>query len=334
VKPNKLPGQSESAKKAEIDFRPFLGQGALTDPVAGRMFQERAYLALIDFNQLAKQGVSFCPFLEIGAGSGQRSAALANHFGADGVATDISQGALQNEPYARIILNYDEGPWRICCDAHHLPFLANTFQFVFAYRTLHHFGYPVPAVAECHRVLGKGGHFFFNDEPMIGPIIRFTRGGRQLSDPPSRWQRWAHRYRLEKVFWDDGARERTLGIVEARYDLDLWRETLSPFEKVQVEVSRRLKLRSNLEEPALTMLLTRLMGGNVKGLCTKGAGENVSGDFRERLMCLDCGSAGLSQQSSDAFGCPRCDRAYPLLTDGLLRMLPLELERSLYPSNT
>jgi SAM-dependent methyltransferase/uncharacterized protein YbaR (Trm112 family) len=322
-------GQSDGAKKAEIDFRPFLGQEALTDPVAKRMFLERAYLALVDLNELAGQNIGFSPFLEIGAGSGQRSAALMSHFGAEGVATDISQGALQNEPYARTLLNYDIGPWRICCDAHHLPFLANTFQFVFAYRTLHHFGDPIPAVAECHRVLGQGGHFFFNDEPMIGPIIRFTRGRRQLSDPPSRWQRWAHRYRLEKVFWDDGARERSLGIVEARYDLDLWRKTLTPFETVEVEVSRRLKLRSNLEKPALTTFLTRLMGGNVKGLCTKGDGKTASGDFRERLMCLDCGSAGVSQRSDEAFGCPRCGREYPL-HDGLLRMLPQGLESSLY----
>jgi SAM-dependent methyltransferase len=326
-------GQSDSAKKAEIDFRPFLGEGALTDPISGRMFRERAYLALIDFNELAGSGIGLSPFLEIGAGSGQRSAALMNHFGAEGVATDISQGALQNEPFARVILGYEDGPWRICCDAHHLPFLANTFQFVFAYRTLHHFSNPVPAVAECHRVLGKGGHFFFNDEPMIGPIMRLTRGRRQLSDPPSRWQRWAYRYRLEKVFWDDGARERSLGIVEARYDLDLWRQTLAPFETIQVEVSRRLKLRSNLDEPAFTILLTRLMGGNVKGLCTKGDGETVSGDFRERLMCLDCGSGGVSQRSDNAFGCPRCGREYPL-QGGLIRMLPQGLEGSLYPSNS
>ena len=325
-------GQSDRSKKAEIDFRPFLGEGALNDPVSGRMFRERAYLALIDFKQLAGSGIGFSPFLEIGAGSGQRSAALMNHFGAEGVATDISQGALQNEPYARIILGYDHDPWRICCDAHHLPFLANTFLFIFAYRTLHHFGNPIPAVAECHRILGKGGHFFFNDEPMIGPIIRFTRGGRQLSDPPSRWQRWAYRYRLEKVFWDDGARERTLGIVEARYDLDLWRQTLAPFGKVEVKVSRRLKLRSNLEKPAFNVFLTRLVGGNVKGLCTKEDGETVSGDFRQRLMCLDCRSGGVSQRSDEAFGCPRCGREYPL-TDGLIRMLPEGLESSLYPAN-
>jgi hypothetical protein len=37
-------------------------------------------------------------------------------------------------------------------------------------------------------------------------------------------------------------------------------------------------------------LMAGAIGGNVKGLCLKGDGEDVGGDFQDRLMCLDCQS--------------------------------------------
>lgn len=296
------------------------------------MFRERAFKTLADLKELEGRGVTFNPFLEIGAGSVQRSAALMNYYSADGVATDISQGALQNAPHVLSILGYDSGPLRVCCDAHHLPFLPNTFQFVFAYRTLHHFGNPIPSTAECYRVLGKGGHFFFNEEPMIGPVVRFLRGGRLLSDPPTRMQRLAYRYRLEKLFWDDGALERSLGIIEARYDIDLWRKALTPFTIVNVEISRRLKIHSNLETPALNVFLSGLIGGNVKGLCLKSSGAAANIDFRERMMCLDCGASHISRLEDKNLRCGNCGREYPI-HDGVVRMFPKALEAGLYPTS-
>ncbi len=321
--------QDNPAKRAEIAFRPFLGQMPLEDPRFSEMYRQRAYRALIDFKSLEGRGVTFSPFLEIGAGGVQRSAALMNHFGADGVATDISQGALANAPAVLSLLGYKEQPTRICCDAHTLPFLPDTFRFVFAYRTLHHLGDPAPAITECHRVLGRDGHLFFTEEPLIGPLVRFLRGRRTLSDPPTRLQRWASRYRLEKVFWDDGAIERAAGIIEARYPLDQWRRALAPFQVVEVEISRRLKLRSNLEKPRLKVLLSRIVGGNIRALCLKTGGRPVTGGFRERLMCLDCGASDFSEQEGLALRCGACGRAYPV-EEGIIRMLPADLEGALY----
>ena len=166
--------QSRRAKIAEIRFRPFLGERA---SAYGTMFRERAFKILADLKELEGRGVTFSPFLEIGAGSVQRSAALMNYYSADGVATDISQGALQNAPYVLSILGCDSGPLRVCCDAHHLPFLPNTF----------------------------------------------------------------------------------------------------------------------LETPALNVFLSGLIGGNVKGLCLKSSGAAANIDFRERMMCLDCGAGHISR---------------------------------------
>jgi SAM-dependent methyltransferase len=98
----------------------------------------------------------------------------------------------------------DQAPMLISCDAHHIPFLPNSFQFVFAYQTLHHFENPIPVLAECYRVLGKGGYLFFNEEPMDSRFRRFLRGKRILSHPPTRMQQLGHHLGVEKIFWDDG----------------------------------------------------------------------------------------------------------------------------------
>jgi ubiquinone/menaquinone biosynthesis C-methylase UbiE len=114
------------------------------------MHRARAAGMLAAARRLRAQGVSLDPFLEIGAGSGQRSIALANHNSARGVATDISLGSLADAPYVLTLLGGDRLPLRICCDAQHLPFLPHTFQFAFACQMLHRFADPAPAVAECY----------------------------------------------------------------------------------------------------------------------------------------------------------------------------------------
>lgn len=320
--------QSVAAKAAESK-RPFSGEKIVRDHQLAALHRKPAQTMLADLEALAANNVSFSPFLEIGAGSVQRSAALINHYSADGVATDISQQSLRDAPFTLSLFGYARAPMLICCDAHHLPFLSSTFQFIFAYQTLHHFGNPVPVVAECYRVLGKGGHFYFNEEPLDSPVRRVLRGNRLISYPPTRVQKAAYRLHIEKVFWDDGASERSVGIIEARYDIGLWRETLQPFKAVSVEVNRRLRFKSNLYKPVLTNLLASLAGGNIKGLCLKSDGEPAAGDFRERLMCLDCHAPILSRQ--EPLRCRNCGRSYPG-DDGFIRMLPKELETQLFPT--
>ena len=324
--------QDIRAKRAEVQ-RPFLGESILKDFALNLKCRESAGKILDDLKMLKQRSVSFDPFLEIGAGNGQRSAALTNHYPVIGVATDISQNSLRNTPYVLSLLDYDHKPMLICCDALHLPVLPNSFQFVFAYQTLHHFENPAPAAAECYRVLGKGGHFFFNDEPMDSPFRRLLRGKRMLSHPPSRWQKLGYRLGVEKVFWDDGELPRSLGMTEARFDVDVWRKLLRPFVIVDIEINRRLKIRSDLQKPVLNSFLAGCIGGNVKGLCLKAEGEAVSGDFRKRLICLDCNLARLSHLEQNQLVCGNCGRTYPIIED-VVRMLPQDLEVQLYPKQS
>ena len=323
--------QSVDAKRAEAN-RPFSGDHIFQDPKLISLHRERSNAILADLKTLEEKHITFNPFLEIGAGGVQRSAALINNYPADGVATDISLKSMQDAPYVLSLLNYSQMPELICCDAHHLPFLPNTFLFVFAYQTLHHFENPIPVVSECYRVLGKGGYFFFNEEPMDSSFRRLLRGNRMLSHPPTNIQRLGFRLGVQKVFWDDGAHERSLGITEARFDLNLWRRALQDFVIVDIEVNRKLRIHSDLEKPTVNGILSSVIGGNVKGLCLKAEGEVAINNFRERMICLDCNSARLSQvEDKQLLLCKNCSRSYPI-TDGIIRMLPKELEDELYPN--
>ena len=58
-------------------------------------------------------------------------------------------------------------------------------------------------------------------------------------------------------------------MVEARFDLWLWREALRPFGEVRVEISRRLRLRSDLYRPRLAAFVSGLWGGNVFDLVSR-----------------------------------------------------------------
>lgn len=319
--------QPLSAKKAE-STRPYLGQRILEDADLGRDLFARAARLLSDAHRLNSQGIYFEPFLEIGAGNTPRSLALANHYGVSGVASDLSLDSLRNAPLVQTLLGYAQIPWRICCDAHHLPFLADTFAFVFAYRTLHHFGDPRPVTAEIQRVLGCGGHFYFNEEPLTSPLRAWLRSGRVLCEPPTRMQSLAYHLGLHKVFWDDGGPERQVGIKEARYDRRLWQQALEPFSVLKVIVNSRLHLVSDLQHPAWKAWLSGWLGGNIEGLCQATRGEPARGAPGERLMCLDCGFGPLAYPLQGSLICPQCHRAYPQV-DGVLRMLPATLEKEL-----
>jgi uncharacterized protein YbaR (Trm112 family) len=230
-------------------------------------------------------------------------------------------------------------PLLVCCDATHLPFQDNTFSFVFAYRSLHHFENPTPVAAECWRVLGRGGRFFLNDEPLTSPLRDWLRGGRVLSNPPNLMQNLGIRLGLQKVFWDDGAYERSVGITEARFNLSLWRKALAPFDRHEAIVNRKLKIKSNLYTPRLAAWLSGVIGGNIWVLCTKNSGEAPGGDFYNRLMCLDCNNPlrqNLTQETwthqllgDESLTCPACGRAYPVV-DGVIRMLPKALEEVIF----
>jgi SAM-dependent methyltransferase len=322
--------QSISAKKAEAQ-RPHHGQAVLDNPNVRELFRDRANVTIKDIEWLKQKGVNeLTPFLEVGAGSGQRSAALVNHYSAQGFATDISLNSLCDTPYVLSMLNYASSPLLICCDAHFLPFLPNSFNYIFAYQTFHHFENPVPVFSECYRVLAREGYLFFNEEPMDSSLRRVLRGNRMLTYPPTPFQKIGLKLGVEKLFWDDGGLERSLGMTEARFNLDLWRKALEPFSIIDIEINKKLMIHSDLQKPVSNAFLSGLIGGNVKGLCTKNEGNRAGGDIGERLMCLDCKTNHLVKIDNEQIVCQECKRKYTI-SNGVMIMLPKQLQMELYP---
>ena len=76
------------------------------------------------------------PFLEIGANAGHTSYMLANEFGAQGYALDISADALRHGIALQHQWNYAHAPIRIAGDGGKLPFRDNSIRFIMTFQTL------------------------------------------------------------------------------------------------------------------------------------------------------------------------------------------------------
>lgn len=324
-----LSSQSIAAKRVEVADG-FYGDLILADPDQAELHRARAAKTIIDMSSLQSMGVSLSPFLEVGAGCVQRSAVLKNHFGAEGVATDLNHGSLANGHTIIKLLGYGSLPLLVCCDAQYLPFADNTFRFVFTMQTLHRFTDPRPVVAECYRVLGQRGYFFVDEEPVSSPIRQVLRGGRTLVHPRTPLQRFAQRLGIEKVFWDDAGPDRYKGLIVSRFSLARWRQILDCFDSsASIEVNRRLRLRLTMDPRSVSFRLARLVGGNIRAVCQKASGVPATDEFQVRFICVDCRAPIVLGDREQGVRCSACGRVFPY-SRGVVRMLPRSLEDELY----
>ena len=114
----------------------------------------------------AETAISYFPLqgnvLDLGAGQGQDSRYFAEH-GYDVVSTDIEESAL-NESKMKLSKNIaDKVTFKKVDLCQELPFLAATFDVVYAHLSLHYFDYEttVRLFSEIQRVLKPGGIFAF-----------------------------------------------------------------------------------------------------------------------------------------------------------------------------
>ena len=200
----RAPGpQPLSALKAE-SRRPYYGPLILAERGVGAGLRQRAEITLRDLAPLAEAGVAFSPFLEIGAGSTQRSAALMNRYGAEGAATDISLDQLRNGPYVLALLGYERGPLLVSCDAAHLPFQESTFQFAFCCRSASR---PQPGPRGGGIVPGAGRAGISAERRAHGQPVETAHAGRPSPVTSAhRVQRIATRLGVARLFWDDSGR--------------------------------------------------------------------------------------------------------------------------------
>src|SRR5215212_10114289 len=129
--------QSFSVKRAEVEFHNFASLGE-PDRAIEAYAQENVRRGAVIRNHLQFIG-PMSPFLEIGANAGHTSYMLANEFGAEGFALDISADALRYGVALQDRWKLARAPIRVAGDAANLPFQDGSIRFVLAFQMLSQF---------------------------------------------------------------------------------------------------------------------------------------------------------------------------------------------------
>src|SRR5512138_3159359 len=132
-----MEAQTFSVKRAEVEFHNFASFGEPERALATYAEENERRGALIRKHQAFIGAIS--PFLEIGANVGHTSYMLANEFGADGFALDISADALRYGIAIQDEWGMARAPVRVAGDATHLPFADGSLRFVMAFQMLSQF---------------------------------------------------------------------------------------------------------------------------------------------------------------------------------------------------
>ena len=338
--------QTLAVKRAQVEFHRFAALGEREKALAvytGENWRRSAVL---------ERHLHFCgpltPFLEIGANVGHSSYMLANQFGAQGFALDISADALRQGVELQQEWNLPKSMVRVAGDAAALPFADGSINFVFAFQTLSQFMDMDRVFAEVHRVLAPGGVFFFAEEP-IRRLLSLRLFRAPYYEAMKDWERSLWNWGLLGFIVKDvigAGQEESFGIRQNHRNT-LWdwdhlihrhfgeREfELTVPERGWLEsVIRRLGRR--WDRFGSDWVPARLLGGTLAAFCRKngqsGSVEKGLSPFHERLRCPDCHSAfniGLDR----ALSCCQC--GYKAEAEGdVYTLLPSRQRRQLYPGD-
>lgn len=346
------PRQTIGNLKGEVDFRAKLavqhvsGEVLLPDYYRkeehDRILRDRVEATRQTMTELASRGIRLSPFLELGAERGQRALVLANDFGADGIAIDISYHQLRTMEHFAQLFQRARLPMRICCDANQLPFKSNSFPFTFCYGFLHHFPSLAPIIKEIHRVTADG-YFYFDEEPFrrVAKLALYRQASKIYSPTTLRKNRWLSL--IESFISEAPSDEVEHGIVENHtISLREWIAGLSVFQDLDIELLSLNRYKSKLAgRLRLRNIPNFLLGGIIAGLCRKAPLPAKQGfvELRHMLSCPDCMSRtttnGLDEpaliESGSGFQCARCGVSYPC-RDGVLFLFPPAKLQELYPA--
>ena len=338
--------QSLAVQRAEVEFHNFASLG---EPErAMRVYaEENERRGAVIRNHLEFMG-ELSPFLEIGANAGHTSYYLANEYGADGFALDISADSLRYGIALQEKWGYKRAPIRVAGDALHLPFADGSMRLVMAFQMLSQFMDIEQVFVEVKRVLAPGGIFFFAEEPMRRKLTaRIYRCPYYENMKP--WERNLSDWGLLGFLVRDviGAhQEESFGIKQNHtFELKDWHELIHKHfvaHEYELFVTRRgwgensvASIARKFDKLNSDWTGARLLGGTLAAICKKG-GEKVIPPFDpERfelaLRCPDCGKA-VTRSPQDSIVCAACGFQAPN-EGGVYNILSSQLRAELYPGD-
>jgi ubiquinone/menaquinone biosynthesis C-methylase UbiE len=336
--------QAFSVKRAEVEFHNFASLGQ-PDRVIDYYAEKNVHRAALIRDHLDFIG-PMSPFLEIGANVGYTSYMLANEFGADGFALDISADSLRYGIALQEHWGYARAPVRVAGDVLNLPFADGSLRFVAAFQLLSQFMDIESVFVEVKRVLAPGGVFLFAEEPLRRKLsLRLYRC--PYYDTMKPWERKLHDWGLLGYVVRDviGAhQEESFGIrqnhsMELRHWHALVQKHFAAHEYVLFVPERgwgerwvkRLAVRS--DPYGSPWRAGRLLGGTLAAFCRK-AGNALPPAmerFERLLRCPDCRNA-LGRMEDESLHCAACGYTAPV-EGGVYNLLRSADKAELYPGD-
>jgi ubiquinone/menaquinone biosynthesis C-methylase UbiE len=341
-----MESQAFSVKRAQVEFHNFASLGEF-DRAVGVYAEENTRRGAIIRNHLEFIG-PMSPFLEIGANAGHTSYMLANEFGAEGFALDISADALRHGLALKDQWGLAKSPIRVAGDAANLPFEDGSIQFVLAFQMLSQFMNMESVFLEVKRVLAPGGIFLFAEEPLKRKLsARLYRCPYYQSMKP--WERKLYDWGLLGYLVRDviGAhQEESFGIRQNHtMGLSEWHQLITRHfvaQEYQIFVPERGWGERVVKQAAIKLdpygsewRAAHLLGGTLAAVCRK-AGEQRKDtpafhEFERYLRCPDCHSP-LRKDESETLRCTKC--SYAAANEGsVYNLLPAAERKELYPGD-
>jgi ubiquinone/menaquinone biosynthesis C-methylase UbiE len=328
--------QSLSVKRAQVEFHNFASLGEPSRVLPHYLDENRRRGRILERN-LDFIG-PLTPFLEIGANAGHTSYLLANQFGADGFALDLSADALRHGTALLDLWQLARSPVRIAGDAINLPFRDGSVRFVMACQMLSQFMDIESVFIEVKRVLMPGGVFLFTEEPLRRRLsLRLYRAPYQDRMKP--WERKLFEWGLLGYLVRDviGAeQEESFGIRQNhKMYLGDWRRLMSRHfaeHRCELVVPERGWGERVVKRAAGDWRGAKLLGGVLTGMCRKeGAAPATSAmpAFETLLRCPDCHHDLALDRNTLA-----CTCGYRASNEGgVYNLIPAKLRAELYPGD-
>jgi ubiquinone/menaquinone biosynthesis C-methylase UbiE len=336
--------QSFAVKRAQVEFHNFasLGEPERAQRIYGEENRRRGGLIAKHRDFIGQM----TPFLEVGANAGHTSYLLANEFGADGFALDISADSLRHGIALQHAWGYQRAPVRVGGDALNLPFRDNSLRFVMTHQTLSQFLDIEKVIVECKRVLAPGGVFFFSEEPLLRKLsMRLYRC--PYEDTMKPWERRLHKWGLLGYLVKDviGAHQEESFGIRQNHTMELrdWDQMILrhfPEHRYEMFVPRRgwgevaaYRVAKKIDKHGTDWVPARLLGGTLAAFCRKPGGADVAYDpahFETVLRCPDCHGA-LARGAQETL---RCACGYSAADEsGVYNLIRADERRELYPGD-